>query len=132
MPKIIPEGVHQPALTWLSEAYLIHLVSLHRRPVYRHENGDIALDRHSIATFVDGYFEERRSSVSRRDLYLRLLHLKEPDKGDYLAYWGEPPRLTPRGIRLINAMFQRFGLMAEEMGGYEELVKLHSEEVAGG
>ncbi|HBN5585373.1 TPA: hypothetical protein L3G21_005139, partial [Citrobacter freundii] len=35
------ELAHQQALTWVCDAYLFHLVSMHRRPVYRHQYGDI-------------------------------------------------------------------------------------------
>lgn len=38
------ELAHQQALTWVCDAYLFHLVSMHRRPVYRHQYGDISLN----------------------------------------------------------------------------------------
>jgi hypothetical protein len=36
---------HQMALGVVCDAYLFHLVSLHRRPVYRHQHGDISLNQ---------------------------------------------------------------------------------------
>lgn len=120
------------ALEWLSEAYLVHLVSLHRRPIYRHENGDIMLNCRTIACFVDEYFAERRTMAYRQYLYAKLLILDEPNESGYLAHLGETPHLKPRGIRLLNAMFNRFGFMVEEFGGYDNLLKHMDKEVAGG
>ncbi|EJY4260344.1 hypothetical protein [Citrobacter freundii] len=121
-----------PALMWLSESYLVHLVSLHRRPVFRHENGDIMLSCQTIACFVDEYFAERRTLAYRQYLYAKLLILDKPNESGYLAHLGETPRLKPRGIRLLNAMFNRFGFMIEEFGGYENLLKHMDKEIAGG
>lgn len=100
-------------LNWLSEAYVVHLTSIHRRPVYRHENGDIALSCHAIAAFVDGYFGERYSQEKRSAMYARLVVTDDFDSKGYFVCLGTPPRLKPRGIRLVNAMLQRFGLMVE-------------------
>nr|DAY67311.1 MAG TPA: hypothetical protein [Caudoviricetes sp.] len=121
-----------PALMWLSESYLVHLVSLHRRPVFRHENGEIMLSCQTIACFVDEYFAERRTLAYRQYLYAKLLILDKPNESGYLAHLGETPRLKPRGIRLLNAMFNRFGFMIEEFGGYENLLKHMDKEIAGG
>ncbi|HIB8899230.1 hypothetical protein [Enterobacter hormaechei] len=121
-----------PVLMWLSESYLVHLVSLHRRPVFRHENGDIMLSCQTIACFVDEYFAERRTLAYRQYLYAKLLILDKPNESGYLAHLGETPRLKPRGIRLLNAMFNRFGFMIEEFGGYENLLKHMDKEIAGG
>lgn len=130
--KLNSERQPSPALMWLSESYLVHLVSLHRRPVYRHENGDIMLNCQTIACFVDEYFAERRTMTYRQYLYAKLLILDEPNESGYLAHLGETPHLKPRGIRLLNAMFNRFGFMVEEFGGYENLLKHMDKEVAGG
>lgn len=121
-----------PVLMWLSESYLVHLVSLHRRPVFRHENGDIMLSCQTIACFVDGYFAERRTLAYRQYLYAKLLILDKSNESGYLAHFGETPRLKPRGIRLLNAMFNRFGFMIEEFGGCENLLKHMDKEIAGG
>jgi hypothetical protein len=52
------ELAHQQALTWVCDAYLFHLVSLHRRPVYRHQYGDISQSA-SITGFIDSYLEDK-------------------------------------------------------------------------
>ncbi|EDV2725998.1 hypothetical protein YV85_001052 [Salmonella enterica subsp. enterica] len=119
-----------PTLMWLSESYLVHLVSLHRRPVFRHENGDIMLSCQTIACFVDEYFAERRTLAYRQYLYAKLLILDKPNESGYLAHLGETPRLKPRGIRVLNAMFNRFGFMIEHFGGYENLLKHIDKEIA--
>lgn len=106
------------ALNWVSEAYLLHLMSKHRRPVYRHINGDIALNMPSIHAFIDGYLAEKRSSEKREQIYLTLLDFDAMDKaGDpsLLVDWGGIPMLNARGLRLINAMFNRLGYMAMDV-----------------
>ena len=120
------------ALALISEAYLIHLVTLHRRPVYRHENGDIALNAPSIAGFIDGYLAERWSPLKRTGMYMQLLNIDamtERGKTGYLVHWGEVPQLKPRGIRFLDAMFRRFGEMVQELGGEEVAQKWVEEQV---
>lgn len=105
-------------LQWIGEVYFIHLLVKHRRPVYRHINGDIALNMASISAFIDGYLAEKRSLSQRHHLYLSLLNLKDmeaEDAKEWFVNWGGVPLLTPRGIRFINAMFNRLGYMAEEI-----------------
>jgi hypothetical protein len=50
---------HQQALTWVCDAYLFHLVSLHRRPVYRHQYGDISLNQPALQGFIDSYLIDK-------------------------------------------------------------------------
>lgn len=105
-------------LKWVAEAYFVHLIVRHRRPVYRHINGDMALNVPSIAAFIDGYLAEKRTKECRQKLYLSLLNFRamedEHDKA-WLVNWGGVPLLTPRGLRLVDAMFNRLGFMAEEV-----------------
>ncbi|BDS20976.1 hypothetical protein ACV8TN_05410 [Citrobacter freundii] len=105
-------------LEWVAEAYFVHLLVRHRRPVYRHINGDIALNVPSIGAFIDGYLAEKRNPEQRQKLYLSLLNFRameaEDDKA-WLVNWGGVSLLTPRGLRLIDAMFNRLGFMAEEV-----------------
>lgn len=105
-------------LEWVSEAYFVHLLVKHRRPVYRHINGDIALNRATISSFVDSYLAEKRTTAQRQKLYLSLLNfrvMEAEDAREWLVNWGGVPLLTPRGAHLIDAMFNRLGFMAEEV-----------------
>ncbi|RJK63723.1 hypothetical protein CMV60_20040 [Serratia marcescens] len=110
----------QLALTWVSDAYLLHLVAMHRRPVYRHANGDIAVNRSGIEGFIDGYLRERWSPLKRAGMYMRMLDIDamcNSKTGGYFVHWGEVPQLKPRGRRFIDAMFERYGEMVQELGG---------------
>lgn len=110
----------QLTLTWVSDAYLLHLVAMHRRPVYRHVNGDIAVNRHCIEGFIDGYLRERWPPLKRAGMYTRMLDLdamRNSKKDGYFIHWGEVPQLKPRGRRFIDAMFNRYGEMVQELGG---------------
>ncbi|HDU1551360.1 Uncharacterised protein [Klebsiella pneumoniae] len=49
MPAGSIEEAHQRALTWVCDAYLFYLVSLHRRPVYRHQYG-VSTSGNSVTT----------------------------------------------------------------------------------
>ncbi len=106
------------ALIYVSEAYFLYLVAKHHRPVYRHVNGDIALNRAAISSFVDGYLAEKRTQEQRQKLYLSILNLRAMEAEnakEWLVNFGGVPLLTSRGVRLIDAMFNRLGFMAEEV-----------------
>ncbi|MEW5290327.1 hypothetical protein ABW286_14230 [Erwinia papayae] len=123
---------HQQALTWIADAYLFHLVSLHRRPVYRHQYGDISLNQPAFQGFIDSYLADKGWNVERRwSRYMRALHLSaymQRKNSDFID-WGTVPKLKPRGIKWLNACFQRLGEMVNEMGGWEAYIR--SREVSG-
>lgn len=113
------------SLEYVSEAYLIHLVTMHRRPVFRHVNGDIAVNFVSLAAFIDGYLAERQPEDKRAARYMSLLDFEEMSvaKENHLADWGPVAMIKPRGIRYINAMFKRYGEMIQELGGEDKAVE---------
>lgn len=126
-----PDNSLRRALTWVSNAYLFHLIALHRRPVYRHENGDIALNSHCIEGFIDGYLCERWSPSKRAGMYMRMLDIDamcNPKTDGYFIHWGGIPQLKPRGRRFIDAMFKRYGEMVEELGGEEAALQWAKEQ----
>lgn len=116
------ELAHQQALTWVCDAYLFYLVSLHRRPVYRHQYGDISLNQPALQGFIDSYLEDKGWSMDRRRVHyidiLDLIKYMHRSNSDFLD-WGTVPTLTPRGIRWINACFSRLGEMVNSYGGWE-------------
>lgn len=117
---------HQQALTWIADAYLFHLVSLHRRPVYRHQYGDISLNQPSVQGFIDSYLADKGWSIEKRWYrYMRILDLikyMERENSDFID-WGTVPKLKSRGIKWLNACFQQLGEMVNEMGGWEAYIK---------
>lgn len=121
------QQAHQQALTWVCDAYLFHLVSLHRRPVYRHLYGDISLNQPSLQSFIDSYLADKGWDMERRRAhYINIL--------DMIAYmqlsnssfidWGTVPTLTPRGIRWFNACFSRLGDMVHSYGSWDAYLKI--------
>jgi hypothetical protein len=68
------ELAHQQALTWVCDAYLFHLVSLHRRPVYRHQYGDISQSA-SIRDSSTRIWKIRLDMEKRRAHYINILDL---------------------------------------------------------
>lgn len=114
-------------LDQVSEAYLLRQVAIHRRPVYRHIHGDISLSRQTLSVFIDGYFESKKTPYQRLSMYQDILAwdvmLDEPKK-DYLSDLGNIPVLNARGVRLINAMLERYGRMVFEMGGDDALMRI--------
>ncbi|EPF0313357.1 hypothetical protein ACSN7O_000640 [Enterobacter chuandaensis] len=116
------ELAHQQALTWVCDAYLFHLVSMHRRPVYRHQYGDISLDQPAVRGFIDSYLEDKGWDMDRRRAqYINMLDLiayMSRKNSDFID-WGTVPALTPRGIRWMNACFSRLGEMVNSYGGWE-------------
>ncbi|WP_425278428.1 hypothetical protein [Enterobacter hormaechei] len=129
------ELAHQQALTWVSDAYLFYLVSLHRRPVYRHQYGDISLNQPALQAFIDSYLADKGWSIERRRAHyidildpIKYIHRSNSDFID----WGTVPTLTPRGICWLNACFSRLGEMVNSYGGWEQSVKMmESRKVAG-
>lgn len=115
---------HQQALTWLADAYLFYLVSMHRRPVYRHQYGDISLSQHAVQGFIDTHLAEKGMSLKeRRARYISLLDIDaftERSNSDFVD-WGTVPILKPRGIWWMNACFSRFGEMVMDLGGWEKV-----------
>ncbi|EMD6813328.1 hypothetical protein ACEWB5_18165 [Citrobacter koseri] len=117
---------HQQALAWVCDAYLFHLVSLHRRPVYRHAHGDISLNQPALQGFIDSYLEDKGWDMEkRRAHYINILDLIKYMHRSNSGFidWGTVPALTPRGIRWMNACFSRLGEMVNSYGGWENYAK---------
>lgn len=120
------QQAHQQALIWVCDAYLFYLVSLHRRPVYRHQYGDISLNQPSLHGFIDSYLKEKGWGIDRRHRhYIQIIDVikyLERDNSDFVD-WGTVPALTPRGIRWMNACFSRLGEMVNSYGGWESYIR---------
>lgn len=132
---VILQQSHQQALQWLADAYLFHLVSMHRRPVFRHQYGNISLSQHAVQGFIDTHLEEKGMGLKeRRARYITLLDIDafaNRTNSDFVD-WGTVPVLKPRGIRWINACFSRYAEMVEELGGedkVEEMIREREHEV---
>ncbi|MCW1825720.1 hypothetical protein OLZ31_02460 [Enterobacter asburiae] len=99
----------------IAEAYLYRLMSVHRRPVYRHSAGDIAINTHFIVGLMDNYLAEKMSADRRVRFYSKLLvtiHetlLRNESDDRVIISTGVIPELTPRGIRYLNAMLSTYG-----------------------
>jgi hypothetical protein len=71
---------------------LFHLVSLHRRPVYRHQYGDISLNQTALQGFIDSYLADKGWSMERRRAhYINIL--------DLIRYMVEKTRTSSTGER---------------------------------
>ena len=121
MGKITRARVTQ-VLNLVCEAFMYHQIAMHRRPVYRHKYGDFAIDRTSLAGFIDTHLQENgMSDAMRLNRYLRILDTSEMEKAPrgFFVNWGAIPTLKPRGIQWISACLNRFGEMLEDMGPEE-------------
>ena len=121
LPSATIEQAHQQALTWVCDAYLFYLVSRHRRPVYRHQYGDISLNQPALQGFIDSYLKDKGRDIERRRAhYINILdlikYLHRSNSG--FIDWGTVPALTPRGIRWMNACLSRLGEMVNSYGGW--------------
>ncbi|KEA54658.1 hypothetical protein DT73_00400 [Mangrovibacter sp. MFB070] len=104
----------------VAEAYVLHLMSINRRPVYRYSSGDIEVDRHFLMPLLDGYLADRKSENWRRRFYVSMLQkANEPDSRSVFM-GGRPPLLNKRGIKYMNALVHEFGDMLEDIGGRDE------------
>ncbi|MER3384925.1 hypothetical protein [Pectobacterium aroidearum] len=114
------EERHQLALEWVCEAFLIHQVATHRRAVYRHQYGDIAISAMALQGFVDTHLKDAGQAVERRFSWYMSILDTEWENGvkhdEYLAYWGQPSRLTNVGISWFNCLLDQFGDVVQELG----------------
>ncbi len=122
LPVCSAEEAHQRALTSVCDAYLFYLVSLHRRPIYRHQYGDISLNQPALRGFIDSYLADKGWDIERRHAhYIGILDLIKYLRRNNSGFidWGTVPSLTPRGIRWMNACFSRLGEMVNSYGGWD-------------
>ncbi|MCW2485758.1 hypothetical protein J5069_07585 [Candidatus Symbiopectobacterium sp. NZEC127] len=114
------EEQHQLALEWTCEAFLIHQVAMHRRAIYRHRYGDIAICSIALQGFIDTHLEDSGYSMERRfNWYMTILDTAHEDAvkhESFLAYWGQPTKLTHGGIHWFNCLLDQFGDMVQELG----------------
>ncbi len=119
LTAVAVDGDHQELLSLVAEAFVLHQVATYRRPVFRHQYGDIALTAHGLGSFIDSYLEDVGKSVSqRRDFYLTLLDWEKMNgkqKG-LLHDFGQIPTLEPFGIKWISMELDQFGDMIQDMG----------------
>lgn len=125
-PKTQQEA-HQRFLSMVADAYLFHLVSMHRRPVYRHQYGDISLAQPALKNFIDSYLQDKGWSIQRRCKWFSKIMdmdaMTDRNNSDFID-WGTVPKLKPRGIRWLNACFSRLGEMVNAKGGWKEIAQL--------
>jgi hypothetical protein len=110
---------YQVILRLVAEAFVLHQVATYRRPVYRHQYGDISLTIGAMEGFIEGDLKGLGRSTSQcLEFYLTLLDrekMKSPKKG-MLHVFGRVPTLTPFGINWISMELDQFGDMIQDMG----------------
>ncbi|WP_075180571.1 hypothetical protein [Pantoea sp. 1.19] len=108
----------------VAEAYVLHLMTTNRRPVYRYSSGDIEVDRHFLMPLLDGYLADRKPEEWRAKFYVSMLQKQsEPDSRSVFT-GGKPPLLNRRGIKYMNALVHEFGDMLEDIGRRDEKGRL--------
>lgn len=105
----------------VAEAYLLHLVAIWRRPIYRYATGDIEVSHSFLWGLLDGYPKDRMTSSYRAKFYSKLLKKFDPTpaKGAVIC-GGKVPELSKRGIKYMNALVHGFGDMLEDIGDRDE------------
>lgn len=105
-------------------AYVLHKVSVHRRPVYRHQHGDIELNKYGLMGLLDGRLSDHHNPAKRARMYARCLNKDSiesgsysPEKEGYLFSMGTNPALTQRAVRWIDRLLKEYGDMVHEYGG---------------
>lgn len=114
----------------LSEAYIHYAISIHLRPIYRHIDGDIGLQRRFLTNLIESHLGERFSPEKRYRMYQRLL-APARDCSDQLFCMGRTPELTARGIRFMNLAVKALadGMINEaELKRLESLISAYSTE----
>ncbi|EFN7329667.1 hypothetical protein SB392_005381 [Escherichia coli] len=101
----------------VAEAYVLHLIAVNRRPVYRYSSGDIEVNRHFLMSLLEGYLREKHNEEWRCRFYIRLLDRSVITDPGVVFCGGKPPRLKRTGIRYMNALVHKLGDMLEDIGG---------------
>lgn len=105
----------------VAEAYMYHTLALHRRPVYRHEVGDIGINRNVIAGLLDGYLSHKMAAKKRASLYIRFMKsLGGETDSRVVVPAGGVPELNKRGIRYVNALLHQYGDMYADLGVWDD------------
>lgn len=95
----------------VAEAYVYHSIVLHRRPVYRHEAGDMLLTPVFLVEFMEDHLSRKFATEERRArFYLRLLKpLPDAHDSRVMFCMGILPELNKRGVRYMNVLMNTFG-----------------------
>ncbi|MFP2504382.1 hypothetical protein [Buttiauxella gaviniae] len=116
------EQSHSFALKWVSDAFIILQTATHRRPVYRHRYGDIALTFISLSRWLDSQLEATGKTMGQRGAQFvdfidwdKWEHEKNNQQG-YLYSMGAIPSLTMNGIAWINCQLNQLGDMLQGLG----------------
>lgn len=104
----------------VAEAYVLHLMSTNRRPVYRYSTGDIEVSRYFLMPLLDGYLADKYTKEWRGRFYTKLLIDNFVADPRSVFCGGRPPLLNRRGIKYMNALVHKFGDMLEDTGGRDE------------
>lgn len=105
----------------VAEAYLLYLVSVWRRPIYKYETGDIEVSKPFLHGLLDGYPKDRMTDGYRARFYSKLLKEfdETPSKGVVIC-GGKIPELSKRGIKYMNALVHEYGSMLTDIGVSDE------------
>lgn len=95
----------------VGEAYMYHAFSLHRRPVYRHEAGDMLLTPVFLVEFMEDHLSRKFATAERRARFYRRLLKPLPDAHDsrMMFCMGILPELNRRGVRYMNVLINTSG-----------------------
>lgn len=94
----------------VSEAYVHHLIALHRRPVYRHQAGDFMVSTNPLAVELEGYLSGKDMAADARvRFYDRLLaDSRSPDSRVVFVMGRPPAELSKRGVRYMNTWMHTY------------------------
>lgn len=105
----------------VAEAYLLYLVSVWRRPIYKYETGDIEVSKPFLHCLLDAYPKDRMTDGYRARFYSKLLKEfdAKPSKGVVIC-GGKIPELSKRRIKYMNALVHEYGDMLTDIGIKDE------------
>jgi hypothetical protein len=92
-----------------------------RRPVYRHQYGDISLNQPALQGFIDSYLKDKGWDAERRRAhYINILDLiKYMHRSNWIYRLGNSAGAYASGIRWMNACLSRLGEMVNSYGGWK-------------
>ncbi|OTQ30917.1 hypothetical protein B6D19_10465 [Gilliamella apicola] len=97
----------------VSISYVEHLIRTNGDNIFKHHLGDLELEPDSLASFLEGYYEQHLSEFERMCMYGSMIDLNKTKEGCSLKI-GTTFYLNQSGIDILNNLMSSFILMKSE------------------
>lgn len=108
----------------VSISYVEHLIRINGDNIFKHHLGDLELEPDSLASFLEGYYEQHISEFERMCMYGSMIDLNKTKEGCSFKI-GTTFYLNQSGIDILNNLMSDFILMKSEEKETKSSVTYH-------